>query len=321
MTYEPKVGDEVVIRGRVVFPPPSYGLAYISIAGGDALEIPTRAVELFADVTESELRGQVTGPWAVALSEALDKVEKRIDALEASAKVRDVPATMVNLAHRVQSLEVTNKTLMDTMREREDATRAELDGVLLRVGRLESDLGMIPQQEDVANLQHRLLTVEAVLTEHLGDSPAPKRPDARGQCAQWDKEDELRDHRGRVLKSKTRDTDPQGDWSTAQAADNVALSIDRQAIETARRNNDELREQLGAAQKATLQIRAANHRLMADIQRAEARLDRISTNVRETGIVRRYRLEEILQDPAHGDPPLSDPPADGDRPRPLGDAK
>lgn len=307
MAYEPKVGDEVIWRGRVLKVNDYQVSAQCLDADGEkfpyvrgflSMELHPR----HPDLGEAELRGQVSGPWAVELAEAMEKVEERLAALEASAKVRDVPATMVNLAHRVQSMEVMVKTMSEEARAREDATRAELDGVLLRVGRMESDLGMIPQQEDIANLHHRLRTVEAVLTEHLGNSPPPAPNKPRDHLHGFAGADEVRDAQGRVLKSQTQDVDPQGDWNTARVV--AAPPEDTGKVAT------------------NIQLRRENKLLMADLQRAEARLDRIGVFLgRKIRSPLRDELLNMLKDPAHGDPPLSDPPANGDRPWPLGDAQ
>lgn len=127
MAYEPKVGDEVVIRAIVIGTGSRFSAVRPQGALARRVEILNGHIAPAPDLGESELRGQVTGPWAVALSEAMEKIEtrldaletvpswaidigERLDALEASAKVRDVPATMVNLAHRVQTLEVASGT-------------------------------------------------------------------------------------------------------------------------------------------------------------------------------------------------------------------
>lgn len=129
MAYEPKVGDYVTVTGRVTSLG-LYGMNWVSILGGDPVAVPACGMEPIRDVGEAELRGEVGAPWAIALSEALDHVRarlanleseaqyggigadvqalgRRVAALEAGAKVRDVPATIVNLASRVQGVEVT----------------------------------------------------------------------------------------------------------------------------------------------------------------------------------------------------------------------
>lgn len=355
MKYEPKVGDEVVLRGDIVDIRKDDRWVNVELDGMPhpyLWWVPPEVVFPARDLGEAELRGQVSGPWAVELSEALTKAEARIialeaadslwvktfqdrfaetrariEALEASARVRDVPATMVNLAHRVQTLEGTVKTMLEEMRERTRqlehdrdaliraaaAPRAELDGVLVRLGRLESaradvedpinvkwtaDTGQFmffprgrdPNRETAYNM-YKWTTGVASVENHI---PPIRNLSTRPRDHQhgFGDADEVRDAQGRVLKSKIHDVDPQGDWNTARTANGPTENIDRDALETVLWTNQELRERLAAAQKAREQIRSANQNLMADLQRAEARLDALDDALRLADAERVPNMDE-----------------------------
>lgn len=317
MTYEPKVGDEVIVRGKVDHID-SRGVQFRVFGPKKQwVWLDHDVLEPVPDAGEAEMRGEVTGPWAVTLSEAMEKVEKRVEALaaapsgfgvaeaiykiearvadlEASAKVRDVPATMVNLASRVQGLEVTIKTMMEDAREKDTRVAAELDGVLVRVGRLEEKL-----QSGSVRIGARLAALEDWQGVQQLNWPLPPSDKPRGHTRWAADADEIRDAQGRVLKSKTLDVDPQADWSTARS---VATSTpEKEALQLVLEINRHLREQVSAAQRATEQVRSANHNLLADLQRAEARLDRIGSFMRgrERSLVKDEILR-ILEDPAHG---------------------
>lgn len=146
MTYEPKVGDEVMLRGSVVSVNLDSAAVYIEIAGGRRFKFPIAWVLPAPNAADDLLTGHVTGPWASALSAAMEKLEERVRALEGSKSAAGGAAT------------------------------------------------------DFPPL--------------LG--PLPIR--ARGRVRPLVDVDEVRDARGRVLKSKTLDVDPQGDWSSASPA-------------------------------------------------------------------------------------------------------
>lgn len=146
MTYEPKVGDEVMLRGSVVSVNLDSAAVYIEIAGGRRFKFPIAWVLPAPNAADDLLTGRVTGPWAIALSAAMEKLEERVRVLEGSKSAAGGAAT-------------------------------DIPPVL---------------------------------------GPLPIR--ARWRVGEWADVDEVRDARGRVLKSKTLDIDPQGDWASASPA-------------------------------------------------------------------------------------------------------
>lgn len=164
MTYEPKAGDHVILRG--VVSEMAATMAYVRLAN------PCNSHDvIFVDkwLLEPELSGEPTGPQAKTVAEHLEKLEAR-------------------------------------MRGAENAIEHMATGQTVR---LWADELSRRHQQLVARL---VALEEGVYGARAEPAPFVEHPSWRLQG-----KNEVRDAQGRVLKSKTLDVDPQGDWLTARA--------------------------------------------------------------------------------------------------------